>query len=136
MCSSDLFKSAARAGADLDKIKGGAKAKKKDADKKDGEKDSAAAIEPLLAQFKVVLGKAVKDVRPSERLTESAVCLVTGEGDMDARLEKILKQNRQAGAADTTPQVLAVNPHPPPPHRPPAPAQHRHRPAPSFPAPA
>ena len=104
------FKSAARAGADLDKIKGGAKAKKKDADKKDGEKDSAAAIEPLLAQFKVVLGKAVKDVRPSERLTESVVCLVTDEGDMDARLEKILKQNRQAGAADMTPQVLEVNP--------------------------
>ena len=104
------FKSAARAGADLDKIKGGAKAKKKNADKKDGKKDSAAAIEPLLAQFKVVLGKAVKDVRPSERLTESVVCLVTDEGDMDARLEKILKQNRQAGAADMTPQVLEVNP--------------------------
>ncbi|MCH7936964.1 MAG: molecular chaperone HtpG [Proteobacteria bacterium] len=105
------FKSAARAGADLDKIKGGVKDKKKDADnKKDGEKDGAAAIEPLLAQFKVVLGAAVKDVRPSERLTESAVCLVTGEGDMDARLERILKQNRQAGAGDMTPRVLEVNP--------------------------
>ncbi len=103
------FKSAARAGADLVKIKGGAKDKKKDAAKKDGEKD-AAAIEPLLAQFKVALGGAVKDVRPSERLTESAVCLVTGEGDMDARLERILKQNRQAGAADMTPRVLEVNP--------------------------
>ena len=63
-----------------------------------------------MAQFKVVLGKAVKDVRPSERLTESVVCLVTDEGDMDARLEKILKQNRQAGAADMTPRVLEVNP--------------------------
>ena len=56
------------------------------------------------------MGKAVKDVRSSERLTESAVCLVTSEGDMDARLEKILKQNRQAGAADMTPRVLEVNP--------------------------
>jgi|TARA_Y100000031_G_scaffold156485_1_gene211289 molecular chaperone HtpG len=103
------FKSAARAGADLNKIRGGAKNKKKDAAKKDGEKD-AAAIEPLLAQFKVVLGAAVKDVRPSERLTESAVCLVTGEGDMDIRLERILKQNRQPGAGDLTPRVLEVNP--------------------------
>lgn len=103
------FKSAARAGADLDKIKSGADGdKKKDGDAK---KDKAGkAIEPLLAQFKVVLGDAVKDVRASERLTESPVCLVTGEGDMDARLEKMLKQNRQAGMPDLTPRVLEINP--------------------------
>ncbi|HIE19748.1 MAG TPA: molecular chaperone HtpG, partial [Rhodospirillales bacterium] len=80
------FKSAARVGADLDKVE--------DVDidkKKDAKKDKAGkAIEPLLAQFKVVLGEAVKDVCASERLTESPVCLVTGEGDMDARLEKML----------------------------------------------
>ena len=29
---------------------------------------------------------------------------------MDARLEKILKQNRQAGAGELTPRVLEVNP--------------------------
>ena len=100
------FKSAARAGADLDKVEDTDKDKKKDA-----KKDKAGkAIEPLLAQFKVVLGEAVKDVCASERLTESPVCLVTGEGDMDARLEKMLKQNRQAGMPDLTPRVLEVNP--------------------------
>ena len=100
------FKSAARAGADLDKVEDADKDKKKDA-----KKDKAGkAIEPLLAQFKVVLGEAVKDVCASERLTESPVCLVTGEGDMDARLEKMLKQNRQAGMPDLTPRVLEVNP--------------------------
>ena len=100
------FKSAARAGADLDKVKDADKDKKKDA-----KKDKAGkAIEPLLAQFKVVLGEAVKDVCASERLTESPVCLVTSEGDMDARLEKMLKQNRQAGMPDLTPRVLEVNP--------------------------
>jgi len=104
------FKSAARAGADLDKIKDSGKAKKKDG-KKDAAKDKATeAVAPLLAQFKVVLGDRVKDVRASERLIESPVCLVTEEGDMDARLEKILKQNRQAGGAELTPRVLEVNP--------------------------
>ncbi|MBC8338403.1 MAG: molecular chaperone HtpG [Rhodospirillales bacterium] len=105
------FKSATRAGADLDKIgKDGKKDKKKD-DAKDTDKSKAAGeIEPLLAQFKVALGDAVKDVRASERLTESPVCLVTGEGDMDARLEKMLKQNRPAGGPDLTPRVLEINP--------------------------
>jgi molecular chaperone HtpG len=102
------FKSAARAGADLDKVKGADQDKD---DAKDAKKDKAEkAIEPLLAQFKVVLGEAVKDVCASERLTESPVCLVTGEGDMDARLEKMLKQSRQSGMPDLTPRVLEVNP--------------------------
>jgi len=105
------FKSAARAGADLDKIGKAKKDKKKDSGKSDKADDKAAdAIAPLLAQFKVALGDTVKDVRASERLTESAVCLVTGEGDMDARLEKMLKQNRPAGGPDLTPRVLEVNP--------------------------
>jgi len=104
------FKSAARAGADLDKVDAADKDDDKDG-KKDSKKNKAEkAIEPLLAQFKVVLGDAVKDVRASERLTTSPVCLVTGEGDMDARLEKMLKQNRQAGMPDLTPRVLEVNP--------------------------
>ena len=105
------FKSAARAGADLDKIGKAKDGKKKDKDKA-GKEDRKAAdeIAPLLAQFKVALGDAVKDVRASERLTESAVCLVTGEGDMDARLEKMLKQNRPPGGPDLTPRVLEVNP--------------------------
>ena len=104
------FKSAARAGADLDKIGKTKDDKKKDKDKTDKEDDKATEeIAPLLAQFKVALGEAVKDVRASERLTESAVCLVTGEGDMDARLEKMLKQNRPPGGPDLTARVLEIN---------------------------
>ena len=105
------FKSAAGAGADLDKIGKTKDDKKKDKDKTDKEDDKATEeIAPLLAQFKVALGEAVKDVRASERLTESAVCLVTGEGDMDARLEKMLKQNRPPGGPDLTARVLEINP--------------------------
>jgi len=104
------FKSAARAGADLDQIGGKGKSKKEDGEKDKAKDKAAELIAPLLAQFKVALGDEVKDVRTSERLTLSAVCLVTGEGDMDARLEKMLKQNRPAGGPGLTPRVLEVNP--------------------------
>ncbi len=107
------FKSATRAGADLDKIgKSVAKADdKKDPDKKDKASIKASdEIAPLLAQFKIALGDLVKDVCTSERLTESPVCLVTGEGDMDARLEKMLKQNRPPGGPDLTARILEINP--------------------------
>ncbi|MEQ9684435.1 MAG: molecular chaperone HtpG, partial [Rhodospirillales bacterium] len=70
------FKSATRGGADLAKI-----AKAKDADKDTAEDDAAKAkddaqkpgMDQLIAAFKVALGEKVKDVRPSERLTDSAV---------------------------------------------------------------
>ena len=107
------FKSATRVGADLEKIgkKAGKKDKKKDSDGKEKAGTKASAeIAPLLAQFKVVLGDLVKDVCASERLTESPVCLVTGEGDMDARLEKMLKQNRPSGGPDLTARILEINP--------------------------
>ena len=40
--------------------------------------------------MKATLGDAVADVRASERLTESAVCLVAPESGMDRQLERIL----------------------------------------------
>ncbi|NQV83061.1 MAG: molecular chaperone HtpG [Rhodospirillales bacterium] len=104
------FKSAARAGADLDKIKGSGKDKDEDEKATKAKDKAAGAIAPLLAQFKVALGDEVKDVCASERLTSSPVCLVTGEGDMDARLAKMLQQNRAAGGLGMVPQVLEVNP--------------------------
>ncbi len=99
------FKSATRGGADLDKV-----AKEKSDDKKDDDKDdkNTSDIEPLIAAFKVTLGDKVKDVRSSERLTNSAVCLVADEGDMDIHLERLLKQHKQL--EQTTPRVLEINP--------------------------
>ncbi|MDD9878473.1 MAG: molecular chaperone HtpG [Magnetovibrio sp.] len=102
------FKSATRGGADLSEID---KPKADDDTKSDG-KDSnsgdAARVEPLIAAFKVALGDKVKDVRASERLTDSPVCLVAEEGDMDMHIERLLKQHNQLDAA--TPRVLEVNP--------------------------
>jgi molecular chaperone HtpG len=97
------FKSATRGGVDLDKIEA-----------PEDQKDAAAKPEPpaklssLIAIFKLALGDAVKDVRSSDRLTDSAVCLVADEGDLDMHLERLLKQHRQLDTAAK--RILELNP--------------------------
>ena len=96
------FQSITKGGADLDKIKTNKKDKKEDS-KKDNKN-----IDKLVASIKVSLGDEVKEVKASERLTDSAVCLVAGEGDMDMHLEKLLKQHQQINK--TTQKILEINP--------------------------
>ena len=50
----------------------------------------------------------VKDVRPSKRLTDSPVCLIADEGDMDVNLERLLKRHGQLQTG--MPRVLELNP--------------------------
>ena len=57
---------------------------------------------------KATLGDAVADVRPSDRLTESAVCLVASDQGMDRRLEMLLAKAGQLPAAARP--VLEINP--------------------------
>ncbi|AWJ84149.1 molecular chaperone HtpG [Azospirillum sp. TSH58] len=98
------FKSVTRGGADLGKIQGGE-------DKPAEEKASEGELTDLLALLKLTLQDAVKDVRPSERLTDSAVCLVADENDMDMHLERLLKQHKQLGMdAPAAKRILEVNP--------------------------
>jgi len=99
------FKSAASAGADLSKI---AAADSAEEDKKEDE--TPAGLDTLITALKAVLGDSVKDVRASERLTDSAVCLVAAEGDMDIYLEKLLKQSQRLGADTMTSRILELNP--------------------------
>ncbi len=100
------FKSATRADADLGSIKAaGAAGNEKESKKPDQENPG---VDALLSMFKLELGDEVKDVRVSERLTDSAVCLVSDEGDMDIHLERLLKQHQQF--TDTVKRVLEVNP--------------------------
>jgi molecular chaperone HtpG len=98
------FRSAASAATDLSKIAEGEEKATEGEDKA----APAADVERLIAALKEALGEAVKDVRPSMRLTESAVCLVAGEGDLDMHIERLLRQHRQLGAA--VPRVLEINP--------------------------
>jgi molecular chaperone HtpG len=98
------LKSVTRGGADLSKIaapEGAAKAE-------EAEKKPATNIASLIAIFKLALGEAVKDIRTSDRLTDSAVCLVADEGDLDMRLERLLKQHRQLDTAAK--RILEINP--------------------------
>jgi molecular chaperone HtpG len=97
------FKSATRGGVDLAKIE--APEDKKDAAEKP---EPPPKLASLIAIFKLALGDAVKDVRGSERLTDSAVCLVADEGDIDMHLERLLKQHRQLDTAAK--RILELNP--------------------------
>jgi molecular chaperone HtpG len=95
------FKSVTRGAADLDKIAA--------ADKKDGATEKPEGdVASLIALLKLSLGDAVKDVRASKRLTDSAVCLVADEHDMDMHLERLLRQHRQA--TGDSKRILEINP--------------------------
>ena len=66
------------------------------------------AIKNLLAFMKDTLGEAVTEVRASDRLTDSAVCLVAPESGLDRGLEKLLAGAGRLTAA--TKPILEVNP--------------------------
>lgn len=99
------FKSATRGDVDLSTIDGDSENK----DDKDKDKeDVPAGMDALTAAFKIALSDKVKDVRISSRLTDSPVCLVAEEGDMDMHLERLLKQHKQLD--EGSPRVLEINP--------------------------
>ncbi|MCG8490469.1 MAG: molecular chaperone HtpG [Sneathiellales bacterium] len=98
------FKSVTRGSSELDKMKD-----KEDADQKDGDKEESANLSTLIAAFKQALDGKIKDVRSSSRLTDSPVCLVADEGDMDIHLEKVLKAHKQLSGGDSQ-RILELNP--------------------------
>ncbi|MCB1858107.1 MAG: molecular chaperone HtpG [Gammaproteobacteria bacterium] len=61
----------------------------------------------LLERISGALGEGVKEVRISNRLTDSPACLVVGDYEMSANLQRVLKQLGQA-APDTKP-ILEIN---------------------------
>ena len=76
----------------------------------EGEEPAAAseAVNEFIAFVKETLGETVSDVRASDRLTESAVCLVAPEHAMDRQLEKLLAGAGRLDAAAKP--VLEINP--------------------------
>ncbi|WP_327753635.1 molecular chaperone HtpG [Sphingobium sp. SJ10-10] len=72
------------------------------------EMQASPEVDGFIAYVKIVLGEEVSDVRASERLTESAVCLVAPDNAMDRQLEKLLAG---AGRLDNAAKpVLEINP--------------------------
>ena len=102
------FTSATSGAVDLSKIEQNRKDKTAD-DETAPEKAGDADIAKLILAFKEALGETVKDVQPSERLTDSAVCLVAGEGDMDLHLERMLKMQGHLDVPSAT-RVMEINP--------------------------
>ena len=99
------FKSATRAGADLSAIA----PLDGDGDGRDGgEEVDRGRIDAVIAMFKLALHEEVKDVRASDRLTDSAACLVADEGDVDIHLERLLKQHKQIDTGFK--RILEINP--------------------------
>ncbi|MEC9347525.1 MAG: molecular chaperone HtpG [Pseudomonadota bacterium] len=94
------LRSVTRGGADLSKIEGG------EDTPADTPQDGDMAV--LVAAMKQALDGQVKDVRRSDRLAESPVCLVADDNDMDMRLERMLKAHKQVGAASK--RILEINP--------------------------
>ena len=62
----------------------------------------------VIARLKTVLAERVSDVRLTDRLSSSAVCIVAGEGGVDRRLEKILSSHQQPTQASQP--ILEINP--------------------------
>jgi len=69
---------------------------------------TAKTFEQLTAFLKDSLKEKVKDIRISQRLTDSACCLVSDEADMGMHMEKILKSMHKDLPA--TKRILEVNP--------------------------
>jgi len=72
----------------------------------EAEKASAVDDATIIATVKVALGARVSDVRASQRLTDSAACLVAGGMGPDRELERLLaRHNRSPG----TKPILELN---------------------------
>jgi molecular chaperone HtpG len=76
--------------------------------KQKNEKESKEKFEKLLVFIKEGLNDQIKDVRISGRLKESPCCLVSDEGDMDPRMEKLLKSMGQD--VPERKKILEINP--------------------------
>ena len=99
------FTSITQGQINLDELDAKNKDKKKD-DNSEKEKQDKEYVD-LVAQLKVVLGEQVKDIRLSSKLTDSPVCLVADEGDMDIAMEQLMAQRdtNYKGA----PRILEIN---------------------------
>jgi molecular chaperone HtpG len=95
------LQSVAKGGLDLGKLAD-------EEEKKEQEKE-ANEYKDLIGRIKKALGEKVKDVRVTQRLTESPVCLVADEHDMGMHLERLLKAAGQSVPGSKP--ILEVNPH-------------------------
>ena len=79
-----------------------------DKDEKAAQEESGKAFDDVIRKMKDVLAEEVSEIRVTHRLTSSPACLVTGEHDMSANLERILKAAGQA--VPSSKPIFEINP--------------------------
>ena len=82
--------------------------KLEDEAEKEDQKKVEDEFKPLVERIQSTLGDKVKGVRVTHRLTDSPACLVAGEHDMSAHLERLLKAAGQQ--APNNKLILEINP--------------------------
>jgi molecular chaperone HtpG len=75
----------------------------------DKNEDSEKELKSVLKKLKKVLGEKVKDVKVSNRLSESPSCIVADENDPTAQMQEIMRSMGQADMPQVKP-ILEVNP--------------------------
>lgn len=80
-------------------------------DKKDDSADLPAGFNTVLSVMKAALGDQVEAVRKSERLTESACCLVNSKGAQSTAMQKVLQSNMPDFEMST--MIMELNPNAP-----------------------
>ncbi len=86
----------------------GSEEERKQAEKELEEKEKT--YEDLLEYLQKTLDEHVKEVRLSNRLTTSPVCLVAGEHDMSPQMERILRQTEGLGGVGPQKRIMELNP--------------------------
>ncbi len=99
------FVSATRADINLDGKKEESSDDKKNKDIKDVTNSDLAG---LIKLAKEILGDKIKDVKISNKLTSSPVCLAVDSGSMDIRMERYLKEQNQIPSISA--KILEINP--------------------------
>jgi len=80
-------------------------------EEKKAKEEKAGTLKPLLGRFEEVLKDHVREVRVSDRLTESPCCLVVPEGGMHAHMERLMRLHDKE--TEKQKRVLEVNPNHP-----------------------
>ena len=96
------FKSVTKGNADLSKFD-----TKEDKEKKKKKPANKKEIETLISEMKSHLGEKVKDIKSSQMLTDSPVCLTADEAEMDIHLERLMRQHKRLDKESK--KILEIN---------------------------
>jgi len=73
------------------------------------DKDTEKSLKPVIKKIKKILGDKVKDVKISNRLSDSPSCIVADENDPTAQMQEMMRSMGQIDMPDIKP-ILEINP--------------------------